>query len=316
MEYENKNFHKPVLLREVLYYLSLKQGDLVFDGTLGGAGHSLAIIKVIAPTGKIIGVDLYSKALSTAARKLKGYKENVILKKDNFSNIKAILWKEGIRKVDKILLDLGLSSFQIERSKKGFSYMRKEKLDMRFSNEEGLSAFKVINEYPESELLRIFFEYGQERWSKNIVKNILKEREVEKISDTGRLVDIIKNSIPGKYKYKGGHPAKRIFQAIRIEVNKELDNLKKGIMDGFDVLKKGGRMAIISYHSLEDRIVKDKFLTFSGQCTCPPDFPVCRCGAKKEAIILTKKPVRATEKEVRKNPRSKSAKLRAIKKIV
>ncbi len=317
MVYEkNENFHIPVLLKEVLNYLNLKQGDLVYDGTLGGAGHSLAIIKVIAPTGKIIGVDLHSKAISTAAKKLEKYKENIILRKNNFSNIKSILKELNIKKVNKILLDLGLSSFQIESSGRGFSYMKKEKLDMRFNEDDKLSAYEVVNEYPESELFRIFSEYGEERWTKNIVKNIVRERKKEKIKDTERLVEIIRGSIPKKYRYKRGHPAKRVFQAIRIEVNKELENLAKAIGDGFDVLETKGRMVIISYHSLEDGIVKNKFLNFSGRCTCPPDFPVCRCGAKKLAKILTKKPIRATEKEIDKNPKSKSARLRALEKII
>ncbi|MGM0365771.1 MAG: 16S rRNA (cytosine(1402)-N(4))-methyltransferase RsmH [Actinomycetota bacterium] len=308
------DYHKPVFLREVLSYLDLKQGDIIFDGTLGGAGHTIAIIKDIAPTGMIIGADLCSKALSTATSKLKNYKDNVFLVKDNFSNIKNILRNLGIEAVDGILLDLGLSSFQIDRSKKGFSYIRDEKLDMRFGD-EGISAYEVVNDYSEEKLKGIFYKYGQEKWSKAIAANIVKERKKSRIETTSRLAEIVRDSVPRGYRHKRGHPAKRVFQAIRIEVNSELENLEKGIEDGFEVMKKGARMVVISYHSLEDRIVKDKFLNFSGRCTCPPDLPVCRCGAEKRGKILTRRVLRPEEEEIIENPRAKSAKLRAIEKL-
>ncbi|MCG9479354.1 MAG: 16S rRNA (cytosine(1402)-N(4))-methyltransferase RsmH [Actinomycetia bacterium] len=307
-------YHEPVLLQEVLSYLDLKQGDTVFDGTLGGAGHTIAIIKEIAPTGKVIGVDLSSQAISTATRKLERFKDKVILVNDNFANIKSILEELGFITVDKILLDLGLSSYQIEKSGKGFSYIRDEKLDMRFGS-RGLSAYEVVNHYREEDLKKIFYQYGEEKWAKMIAANIVSKREKEEIRTTGRLAEIVAESIPRSRKPRKGHPAKRVFQAIRIEVNEELKNLSTAIDDGFEVLSEGGRMAIISYHSLEDRIVKNKFLDFKGKCTCPPDFPVCRCGAVKKANLLTKKAVKATLQEVEKNPRASSAKLRVIEKI-
>jgi len=308
------DYHQPGFLREVLSYLDLKQGDIIFDGTLGGAGHTIAIIKDIAPTGMVIGVDLCSQALSTATSRLKNYRDNIVLVKDNFSNIKTILGNLEIEEVDGILLDLGLSSFQIEKSGKGFSYIRDEKLDMRFGD-KGKSAYEVVNSYSEEKLREIFYKYGQEKWSRVIAANIVKQRKKGGIETTSRLAEIVKSSIPQTQRHKRGHPAKRIFQAIRIEVNSELENLQKGIEDGFDVLKKGGRMVVISYHSLEDRIVKDKFLNFSGRCTCPPGLPVCSCGAREKGKILTRKAVKPWEEEISRNPRAKSAKLRAVEKL-
>ncbi len=308
------DYHHPVLVGEVINYLDLKQGDTIFEGTLGGAGHTIAIIKEIAPTGKLIGVDLCSQALSTAASRLKNYKDIIFLKEDNFANVKSILAGLDIEEVDGILYDLGLSSFQIDKSTKGFSYMRDEMLDMRFGC-EGKTAHEVINRYSEEELREIFYKYGEEKWSGRIAANIVKERSREEIKSTSRLAGIIKDSVPPEHRYKRGHPAKRIFQAIRIEVNDELKNLEKGIEDGFDVLKKGGRMVIISYHSLEDRIVKNKFINFSGRCTCPPLLPVCRCGAKKRGRVVTRKIINPTQEEIMENPRARSAKLRAIEKL-
>ncbi len=308
------DYHKPVLLGEVIDYLDLKQGDTVFDGTLGGAGHTIAIIKDIAPTGIVIGADLCSQALSTAASKLKNYGSNVFLVKDNFSNIKNILARLDIGALDGFLLDLGLSSFQIEGSKKGFSYIRDEKLDMRFGN-KGISAYEVVNEYTEEKLKEIFYRYGEERWAGPIAANIVKQRQKADINTTCRLTGIIKDAIPPAYRHKRGHPAKRIFQAIRIEVNRELENLEKGITDGFELLARRGRMVIISYHSLEDRIIKNKFLNLSGRCTCPSNLPVCGCGAEKKGLILTRKVVRPSDEEISKNPRAGSAKLRAIEKL-
>ena len=308
--------HVPVLLKEVLYYLNLKQGDIIFDGTLGGAGHTIEIIKAIAPTGRVIGVDLHSQTISTATSKLKKFSKNVVLVNDNFANIKKILKRINIESIDGMLLDLGLSSFLIDRSKRGFSYLKDEKLDMRFGDNINLSAFDVVNEYPQGKLTEIFQRYGEERWSGLIAKNIVKYRKTGDIKTTKELVEIIKDSIPRKFKYKRkGHPAKRIFQAIRMEVNKELDNLEKAIKDGFEILKSDGRMVIISYHSLEDRMVKSKFLQYEGVCTCPPDFPVCKCGRKKRAEIITRKVVRPKLEEISQNLRSKSARLRVLEKL-
>ncbi len=311
-----EEIHVPVLLKEVLYYLNLKQGDIIFDGTLGGAGHTVEIIKAIAPTGKVIGVDLHSQTISTATSRLRDFSKNVVLVNDNFANIKKILKRINIKSIDGMLLDLGLSSFLIEKSKRGFSYLKNEKLDMRFGNGDYISAFDVVNKYSQGKLTEIFRKYGEERWSKSIAKNIVNHRKSGDIKTTGELVEIIKDSIPRKLKYqRRGHPAKRIFQAIRMEVNKELDNLKMAIEDGFKMLKSGGRMVIISYHSLEDRMVKSSFLEYEGKCTCPPDFPVCKCGREKRAEIITKKVVRPGLEEISSNPRSKNARLRVLEKL-
>lgn len=307
--------HLPVLRKEVVHYLNLKKGDIVYDGTLGGAGHTIEIIKAIAPTGKVIAVDLDSQALSTAASKLGslGLLEYVNTVNDNFSNVKDILKCLNVRRIDSLFLDLGISSMQIDLSDRGFSYLKNQKLDMRFSEKAKTDAFEVVNKYPEKKLKEIFYRYGEERWTAVIVKNIVNFRKDRPIETTGQLVEIIKNSIPAKYRYRG-HPAKRVFQAIRIEVNSELDNLRKALDDGLEVISSGGRIAVISYHSLEDRIVKHTFERFSGKCVCPPGLPVCSCGAAVKGKIITKKAVAPSEEEKNLNPRSKSAKLRVFEK--
>ncbi len=311
-----EEFHIPVLLHEVLQYLSPGKGDIVFDGTLGGAGHTVEIIKAIAPTGKVIGVELHSQTLSTAAKKLGSLAGSLIPVNDNFVNIKEILKRLGIASINGILLDLGLSSFLIDHSGRGFSYIRDEKLDMRFSSKQQLDAFEIVNEYPKEKLSEIFTKYGEERFSNRIAWNIEKKRKERAIRTTGELARIIRNSIPDKYARKRkGNPAKRVFQAIRIEVNSELDNLDRAITDGFEALGSGGRMIIISYHSLEDRLVKKRFKDYEGVCKCPPGLPVCRCGVKKRAELLTKRAVSPSEQEKERNPRSGSARLRALKKV-
>ncbi|MBM3699512.1 MAG: 16S rRNA (cytosine(1402)-N(4))-methyltransferase RsmH [Actinobacteria bacterium] len=308
--------HLPVLRKEVVHYLNLKNGDIVFDGTLGGAGHTIEIIKAIAPTGKIIGVDLDSQATGTAARNIEyaGFGGLAHIIKGNYSNIKKILNALKIRQINGFLLDLGLSSIQLGESGKGFSYMRKEKLDMRFDEESDISAFDIVNNYQEDRLKEIFYKFGEEPWAARIAAEIIKRRKVKPVEFTDELVEIIKNSIPLKYRRRG-HPAKRVFQAIRIETNCELENLKTALCDGLELLVPGARMAIISFHSLEDRIVKEYFETFAGRCKCPPGMPVCICGAKKRGNIVTKKPVKPSEAELKKNPRAKSAKLRVFEKI-
>ncbi|MCD4670208.1 MAG: 16S rRNA (cytosine(1402)-N(4))-methyltransferase RsmH, partial [Actinomycetia bacterium] len=291
-------------------------GDIVFDGTLGGAGHTVEIIKAIAPTGKVIGVELHSQTLSTAARKLGSLSGSMIPVNDNFVNIREILKKLGIAGVNGILLDLGLSSFLIEHSGRGFSYVRDEKLDMRFSSKQQLDAFEIVNNYSTEKLSEIFKKYGEERFSGRIAWNIEKKRKERTISTTGELAKIIRDSIPGKYAGKRkGNPAKRVFQAIRIEVNGELDNLDTAITDGFGALEGGGRMVIISYHSLEDRLVKKRFRDYEGVCKCPPGLPVCKCGVKKRAKLLTKGAVFPSQQEKERNPRSGSARLRALEKV-
>ena len=311
-----EDFHIPVLLDEVLDFLSPEKGDIIFDGTLGGAGHTVEIIKAIAPTGKVIGVDLHSQTLSTAASRLGPLAANMIPVNDNFANIGQILKRLGIPVINGILLDLGLSSFLIDGSGRGFSYLRDEALDMRFSESQGLKASDVISSYSVQRLEEIFVKYGEEKFSRRIAENIEKARKIEEIGTTGELAGIVKDSIPAKAKGKRkGNPAKRVFQAIRIEVNRELESLDKVIRDGFKALGRGGKMVIISYHSLEDRMVKERFKEFEGVCTCPPGLPVCGCGAKKEAEVLTRRAVMPGQEEKEKNPRSGSARLRALKKV-
>lgn len=310
-----EQIHIPVLLKESLFYLNLKPGKVVFDGTLGGAGHTVAIFKAIAPTGIIIAVDHDSQAVSTAA-KLFENKRNAYFSKGNFADVLSVIKKSGIDRIDGFLLDLGMSSMQIEKSERGFSYMRDEPLDMRMDNTDALSAFEVVNYYSEDRLRDIFYRYGEENYGAGIARNIIRFRNQSPIRTTGELNRIIEKSIPPKARYGSrGHPSKRIFQAIRIEVNRELDNLVRGIDNGFRALNKGGRMVIISYHSLEDRIVKNKFQIMQGRCSCPPGLPKCVCGAKKVANILTRKAIIPGKEEIINNPRSKSAKLRAIEKI-
>src|SRR5680860_1328382 len=270
-----EQIHIPVLLKEVLEYLNSKPGDAVFDGTLGGAGHTAAIFKAIAPTGKLIAVDYDSQAISTAAMLFKDM-SNIFFAKGNFADIASIIKKFGIKNIDGFFFDLGLSSIQIDKSGRGFSYIRDENLDMRMDENNSLTAFKVINEYSEEKLREIFFSFGEEKYSARIARRIVLTRRNKSVETTVQLNEIIENTIPAKEKFsKRGHSSKRIFQAIRIEVNKELENLSRAIDEGFEVLNKGGRMVIISYHSLEDRIVKNKFIDFSGKCTCPPGLPVC-----------------------------------------
>jgi 16S rRNA (cytosine1402-N4)-methyltransferase len=309
--------HIPVLREEVIHHLNLKKGDIIFDGTLGGAGHTIAIIKAIAPTGKIIGADLNSQAISTATSKLKsaGLLDFVIIIHDNFADVASILNNLNIKQLNGFLLDLGLSSILIERSGRGFSYLKNEKLDMRFSLKSGLTAADILNTYSVKKLKEIFFKYGEERWSSRIAKKIGDYRQDKKIEVTGELVEIINKSMSGSYRRKlRGHPAKKVFQALRIEVNDELENLEKAMSSGIDYLKPGSRMVIISYHSLEDRIVKKNFELFAGKCICPGDLPECRCGAKKRGRLITRKPIRPSQEEISKNPRARSAKMRVFEK--
>ena len=310
-----EQIHIPVLLKEVLGYLNPKPGDVIFDGTLGGAGHTAAIFKAIAPTGKLIAVDHDSKAISTAARLFKDF-SNVFFSKGNFAEVEGIIKKFGIKNIDGFFLDIGLSSIQIDKSGRGFSYIRDEILDMRMDESNPMTASKVINEYSEEKLREIFFNFGEEKYGARIARRIVLSRRNKPVETTVHLNEIIENAIPAKERFsKRGHPSKRIFQAVRIEVNRELENLSRAIDEGFEVLNKGGRMVIISYHSLEDRIVKNKFIDFSGKCTCPPGLPVCICGVKKRAEITTKKVVTPTAQEVSVNKRAASAKLRAIEKL-
>lgn len=306
--------HVPVLLEKCIECLNIKKGGVYVDGTLGGGGHSLHILKALDGTGKLIGIDKDKDALKFTSEKFKDY-SNVIYVNDKHENIKKILDSLDISQVDGILLDLGVSSYQLDEPSRGFSYMHNAPLDMRMNKDMNFTAYDVVNDYSEEKLTEIFFNYGEERYSKSIAKKIVEARKIKPINTTYELVDIIKSSIPKRSLNEKQHPAKRVFQAIRIEVNGELIELENAIKDAVDVLKTNGRLLIITFHSLEDRIVKKTFETLEGRCTCPSDFPKCVCGFKSYGKIITKKPIIADENELCKNPRARSAKLRVFEKI-
>lgn len=304
--------HVSVLLEECLEALAIKPDGTYVDCTLGGAGHSMEILKRL-DKGRLIGIDQDMDALNNAKRKLEGF-GNVSLVHSNFENIKEILIENASGGVDGILMDLGVSSYQLDNSERGFSYMQDAPLDMRMNRDEVLSAYEVVNTYREEEIYRIIRDYGEEKFAKRVASFIVKAREEKKIETTLELVDIIKAAIPAKARREGPHPAKRTFQAIRIEVNRELSILRQTIFDGTESLKSGGRMAIITFHSLEDRIVKHAYKELLEPCTCPRNMP-CICGRKPKVIIITKKPIEPGAQEIEMNPRSRSAKLRVIEKI-
>ena len=306
--------HKPVLLNECIEGLKIKPDGIYVDGTLGGAGHSKEIAKRLdSKKGLLIGIDRDEEALMAAKENLKDY-PNVKYIHGNHDDIKEILEKLEIEKVDGILLDLGVSSYQLDERNRGFSYLGSNELDMRMDKTQRLTAMEVVNNYKEEHLANIIYEYGEERYSRNIAKNICIERRKKKIETTDELVKIIEKSIP-RLNPKEGHPAKRTFQAIRIEVNNEIKPLEETIKNSIDVLDKGGRLCVITFHSLEDRAVKQAMNRAKGMCTCPKDIPYCVCGAKELGKVITKKPIIASEEEQKENSRSKSAKLRIFEKI-
>ena len=304
--------HEPVLLEECIKALNINPDGIYIDGTLGGAGHSLEIAKKLSPKGLLIGIDRDTEALRAAKDKLKNY-TNVKYIHDNHDNIKQILEELQINGVDGILLDLGVSSYQLDEKSRGFSYIADAELDMRMDKEQKLTAREIVNTYSEEKLANIIWEYGEERFSRQIARNICKSREQKKIETTGELVEIIKKSIPLS-KQKDGHPAKRTFQAIRIEVNNEIQPLYNTILDCINCLNKNGRLAVLTFHSLEDRAVKKAYNEAEGQCTCPRDLPYCVCGAISQGKIINKKPIEATKEETERNSRAKSAKLRIFEK--
>lgn len=300
--------HKPVMLEECIQGLNIKPDGIYVDGTIGGAGHSIQIINKLSKNGILIGIDRDEEALIASQERLKQF-QNVKYIHDNHDNIKQILEKLDIEKVDGILLDLGVSSYQLDERNRGFSYLGENKLDMRMDKTQKLTAMDVVNTYEEEKLANIIYEYGEERFSRRIAKNICEYRKNKLIETTKQLVDIIEKSIPNATK-KDGHPAKRTFQAIRIEVNDEIKPLYKTVKDCIQCLNPNGRLCIITFHSLEDRAVKNAYIEAKGKCTCPKDLPYCVCGAESLGEILTKKPIVATKEEILENPRSKSAKLR------
>lgn len=305
--------HKPVLLQECIENLQINPNGIYVDGTLGGAGHSSEIVKKLSSKGILIGIDRDEEALKAAKEKLKEY-QNVKYIHGNHDAIKEILEDLGIEKVDGILLDLGVSSYQLDERNRGFSYMAEEsELDMRMDRTQSLTAKDIVNTYSEEKLAKIIFEYGEDKFAKNISKKICEYRKNKLIETTGELVKIIENAIPGFAK-KDGHPAKRTFQAIRIEVNNEIEPLYNTVKNSIEILKSQGRLCIITFHSLEDRAVKNAYQDAKGKCTCPKDIPYCICGAKSEGNIITRKPIIPTEEEQRENSRARSAKLRVFEK--
>ena len=306
--------HIPVLRDECIEHLCIKENGIYVDGTLGLAGHSSVILQKLNDSGMLIGIDRDNEALKVAKERLSDY-SNFIAVHDNHVNILKILDKLNISGVDGILLDLGVSSYQLDEASRGFSYMQDAPLDMRMNKEDKITAKDVVNNYSEEELARIFFDYGEEKYSKQIAKKIVEARKDKEIKTTLELVKIIQNSMPKKALLGKGHPAKRIFQAIRIEVNEEIKLLENGIKDSIKALNKNGRLCIISFHSLEDRIVKKTFEEMQGKCTCPKDLPKCICNYVSYGKIITKKPILPKEEEMKLNSRSKSAKLRVFEKI-
>ena len=306
--------HISVLLNECHEVLAIKEDGTYVDCTLGGAGHSSHILKKLSSKGTLIGIDQDNDALKAAKEKLKNY-SNVKFVHNNFYNIDSILTSLDIPNVDGILMDLGVSSYQLDEGERGFSYMKDAPLDMRMDRDRDFSAYDVVNTYSEEDLYRIIRDYGEEKFAKRIAKFIVDRRNDKPIETTLELVDIIKAAIPAKARREGPHPAKRTFQAIRIEVNGELAILNKAIEDGVKHLNKGGRMAIITFHSLEDRIVKLKYRELANPCTCPKEFPVCVCGRKPLVKIISRKAIEPSKEEVEENPRSRSAKLRVLEKL-
>ena len=305
--------HTPVMLNECIEGLNINPDGIYVDGTLGGAGHSKEIVKRLSKKGMLIGIDRDEEALKAAKENLKEF-SNVKYVHGNHDEIKEILEELNIDKVDGILLDLGVSSYQLDERNRGFSYLGSNELDMRMDQTQSLTAKDVVNNYDEEKLANIIFEYGEEKFSRNIARNICKYRAGKVIETTDELVKIIEESIP-KSKQKDGHPAKRTFQAIRIEVNNEIEPLYNTVKDSIECLNENGRLCIITFHSLEDRAVKNAYIDAEGKCICPPGLPYCACGAIKKGKIITKKPILPTKEEMENNSRSKSAKLRIFEKI-
>lgn len=306
--------HKSVLLDETIKGLNIREGKIYLDGTLGGAGHSSEILKRLKGSGLLIGIDQDIEALEVAKERLTDYK-NVEFFNLNYINFEKALDELGIDKIDGVLLDIGVSSYQFDNPERGFSYRFDAPLDMRMDQDIEISAKDIVNTYSESEITRIIKDYGEEKWASRIAKFIVEERKKKDIETTFELVEIIKNAIPASARRNGPHPAKRTFQALRIEVNRELDVLKDSIERFVHRLNPGGRIAIITFHSLEDRIVKNAFKYLEKDCICPPSSPICTCDKKKEIKILTRKPITASDEELKENKRSHSAKLRIAEKL-
>ena len=312
---EEINFgHTSVLLFETVGSLNIIPGGCYVDGTLGGGGHAFEVCKRLG-NGRLIGIDQDGDAIEAASKRLMAFQDKITIVRSNYRRIAQVLEELGIEKVDGIYLDLGVSSWQLDQPERGFTYRADAPLDMRMEQRQSRTAADLVNSCSEEELTRIIRDYGEDRFARNIAKHIVREREKEPIMTTGRLAEIIKGAIPAKVRATGGHPAKRTFQAIRIELNGELTVLEESIDTMIDLLNPGGRLSIITFHSLEDRIVKNRFRINEHPCTCPPDFPVCVCGKKSKGRVVTRKPILPSEEEMRENSRSKSAKLRVFERI-
>ena len=312
---EIKFSHVSVLLPECIEGLDIKPHGIYVDGTTGGGGHSFEIAKRLTDGGRLIAIDRDTDALKAAAKKLEEYADRVTFVHSNYCELETVLNDLGIPQIDGILMDLGVSSYQLDTAERGFSYMQDARLDMRMNRDDVTSAYEVINEYPEEELRRIIYEYGEEKFAKNIASNIVKKRTEAPIETTLELAELIKASMPKAAREGGHHPAKRTFQAIRIEVNEELSSIPVAIEAAVNRLAPGGRIAIITFHSLEDRLVKQKYAALATGCTCPKEFPICVCNNKPKVKAVNKKPITASDGELEVNPRSRSAKLRVAEKI-
>ena len=306
--------HVSVLLRETIEELCIRPEGVYVDGTLGGGGHAFEVCSRLSGQGRLIGFDQDGDAVAAAEERLKPFEGRVAIIRSNYCNMKTELKSLGIRRVDGILLDLGVSSYQLDALERGFSYKYDTALDMRMDTRQELNARDIINGYTEGELFRIIRDYGEDKFAKNIAKHIVRARQEKEIETTGELNEIIKAAIPAKMRQTGGHPSKKTFQAIRIACNRELEVLKDSLDDLTDCLKPGGRLCIITFHSLEDRIVKTAFRNYENPCTCPPDFPVCVCGRRPKGKTVTRKPILPAEEETTANKRAKSAKLRVFEK--
>ncbi|HHX54774.1 MAG TPA: 16S rRNA (cytosine(1402)-N(4))-methyltransferase RsmH [Clostridiales bacterium] len=308
--------HVSVLLEETISSLNIKPNGTYIDGTLGGGGHSYEIAKRLSSNGRLIGIDQDEDAIKAASKRLEEFKDKVTIVRNNYSNIKEILRDLKIDKVDGIILDLGVSSYQLDKGERGFSYNYDAPLDMRMDKRTDYTAKDIVNKYSERELFNVIRNYGEDGFAKNIAKHIAKARQEKPIETTFELVEIIKNAIPMKVRKKTGHPAKKTFQAIRIELNKELEVLKNSLDDMIDLLNDEGRLCLITFHSLEDRIVKVNFRTNENPCTCPPEFPICVCGKESKGVVITRKPIIPSEEELDKNKRAKSSKLRVFERHI
>lgn len=307
--------HKSVLLNETIEGLRIKPEGIYVDGTLGGGGHALEVVKKLKGKGWFFGIDQDEAAIKAATERLCDHMGKITLIRDNYENAVSRLKEKGILGVDGIVLDLGVSSYQLDTVERGFSYKYDTALDMRMDTRQALSAKEIVNGYSQKDLARIIRDYGEDKFANNIAKHIVAAREREKIETTFQLNEIIKGAIPAKMREKGGHPSKRTFQAIRIECNRELEVLKNSLEEMIAFLNSGGRICIITFHSLEDRIVKSAFKRQENPCTCPPEFPVCMCGKQSLGKVITRKPVAPTDEEREENSRSKSAKLRIFERV-